>query len=69
VGVPETHTPQGELVIGDIVHGAAMNCMVIPYDDPDGWFFKQFTSSSQMEDFALKHNLVMKRKDDGNPRS
>jgi hypothetical protein len=61
--MPETHTLQGELIIGTVVHGAALNCMVVPYDEPEEWFFKQFVSQEAAEDFALEHNLVMKRKE------
>jgi hypothetical protein len=62
--MPETHTLQGELIIGNIVHGAALNCMVVLYNDPDNWEFKQFATNEQMETFAMEHQLVMKRKED-----
>lgn len=62
--MPETHTLQGELIIGTIVHGAALNCMVVPYDDPEGWFFQQFVSQEAAETFAMEHRLVIKRKEE-----
>lgn len=61
----ETSTPQGELVVGTVVHNAMINCMVVPYEDPDEWFFKQFPSRSAMEQFALENNLVMKWPENG----
>jgi len=60
----ETHTLQGELIIGNMVHGAAINCMIVPYSNPEDWEFKQFATNEQMEVFAMEHKLVMKRKDD-----
>ncbi len=54
---------QGELIIGNIVHGAAINCMVVPYEDPSAWFFQQFATNELMETYAMEHNLVMKRKE------
>lgn len=62
----ETNTVQGELIIGNIVHGAMINCMVVPADAPEEWFFKQFPSASAVEEFAIKHNLIMKRPENGN---
>jgi hypothetical protein len=55
--------PQGELVIGKILYGAAMNCLIIPAEDPDAWFFKQFFSTNEIEQFALEHDLIIKRED------
>jgi hypothetical protein len=60
--MPETHTLQGEMIIGTMVHGAR-NCMIVPYNDPSNWFFKQFLTNDLMEQFAMEHNLVMKRED------
>jgi hypothetical protein len=60
----ETHTLQGELIVGNMVHGAALNCMVIPYDNPEDWFFQQFVSQEAAETFAMEHKLVIKRKED-----
>jgi hypothetical protein len=61
--MPETHTLQGELIIGTIVHGAALNCMVVPYAAPEDWFFQQFVSQEAAETFAMEHQLVIKRKE------
>jgi hypothetical protein len=61
--MPETHTLQGELIIGTIVHGAALNCMVVPYATPEDWFFQQFVSQEAAETFAMEHQLVIKRKE------
>ena len=58
--MPETHTLQGELIIGNMVHGAR-NCMIILYNDPSNWFFQQFLTNELMEQFAMENNLVMKR--------
>lgn len=62
----ETSIPQGELIVGKVVHGAAMNCMIVPYDDPEGWYFQQFFSTAAIEEFAAKHNLIMKGPENGN---
>jgi hypothetical protein len=62
--VPEIHTPQGELIIGDIVHGQAINCTVLPYADPADWFMVQFVTQAQLESYALENQLVMKRKEE-----
>lgn len=59
----EISTPQGELIIGRVIHGAAMNCMIVPYDDPEGWYFQQFITQGQIDDYALKHNLVIKNQE------
>lgn len=65
--MPETHIPQGELVVGVVVHGTALNCMVVPYTSPENWCFKQFTSDDQLERFALEHKLIIRRsKDESN---
>jgi hypothetical protein len=64
MGVPEIHTPRGELIIGNVVHGQAINCTIIPYADPADWFMLQFVTQSQLESYALENQLVMKRKDD-----
>lgn len=56
----ETSIMQGELVIGRMVHGAACNCMITSFADPDGWFFKQFTSQDAIEAYAAEHRLIMK---------
>ncbi len=61
----EISTPQGELLIGKVVHGAALNCMIVPADDPDGWYFKQFISTAEVERFALDYNLVIRKESDG----
>jgi hypothetical protein len=61
--MPETHTLQGELIIGTVVHGAALNCMVVSYEAPEDWFFKQFTSQEAAETFAMENQLVIKRKE------
>lgn len=58
-----TNIIQGEVVVGDIVHRAAINCMVIPADDPEGWYFKQFVSMEHVKDFAREYNLVIKEKE------
>lgn len=61
--MPVTHTLQGELIIGNIVHGAAINCMIVPYDKPDEWFMQQFLTNELLETFAMEHQLVIKRKE------
>lgn len=51
---------QGELIVGRMVHGMACNCMIVPYDEPDGWFFKQFMSREAIEAYAAENKLIMK---------
>lgn len=56
-----TPTPRGELHVGEVVHGAAINCTIVPYDAPeDGWFMKQFMTRQQLEDFAKLHRLIVR---------
>jgi hypothetical protein len=56
-----TRTVQGDLIVGGIVHGCAINCTVVPYgDEQDGWFMKQFLTRQQMEDYAREHSLLIK---------
>jgi hypothetical protein len=59
--VSETHTPQGEIKMGSMVHGAAMNCHVSYYGRPDDWHFVQFFSEEEIYDYARSNNLVVKR--------
>lgn len=59
--VYEINTPQGELVIGKMIHGAALNCMIVPYDNPSEWYFKQFFSTTEIEQYAADHNLVIQQ--------
>lgn len=69
MGELETSTVQGELIVGTVVHSAMLNCMIVPYDNPDEWFFKQFPSTAAIEEFAAKFNLVIKAQEHGNPSS
>ncbi|HEY3476684.1 MAG TPA: hypothetical protein VGK56_18850 [Anaerolineales bacterium] len=61
-----TNTVQGELIIGSVVHGAMINCMIVPHGNPDDWFFMQFPTAAAIEEFAIAHNLIMKRPENGN---
>lgn len=56
----ETTIVQGELIVQKIVHGAAINTMVVPFDDPQGWYFQQFPTLELLQQFAAEHMLVIK---------
>lgn len=56
-GELETSTPQGEIRIGPLIYGAAMNCLVVPRDG--NWYFKQFISTEEVEQFAAEYNLTI----------
>lgn len=58
-----TSTAQGELIIGSLVHGAAVNCMIVPFSDPEEWFMKQFFSRGELEQYALENSLIIKEKE------
>lgn len=58
--VSGTSTAQGELVVGNIVHNAAVNCMIVPADAPDDWYFKQFTSMDEVNRYAEEYGLIVK---------
>lgn len=61
----ETSTaPQGELIIGSLVHGAAVNCMIVPYSDPTDWYMRQFFSRAEMEQYALENRLIIKEREE-----
>lgn len=51
---------QGEIrIMGTIHGGAAINAMLVPYEDPEQWEMKQFITQQQLERFASEHNLVI----------
>ena len=56
-----TPTVQGELLVGEVVHGCAINCTIVPYGaEKDGWFMEQFLTRQQLEDYARVHRLLIK---------
>lgn len=56
-----TRTIQGDLLVGEVIHGSAINCTVVPYSDmQDGWFMVQFLTRQQMEGYAREHSLLIK---------
>lgn len=57
----ETSIPQGEIVTGKMVHRAAMNCLIVNYARPEDWFFKQFFSTDEIEQYAAEYNLIIKQ--------
>lgn len=60
-----TPTVQGELLIGEVVHGVAINCTIFPYAaGKDGWFMEQFHTRQQIEDYAREHRLLIKELQD-----
>lgn len=59
----EIATAQGELIVGNVIHGAAVNCMIVPYADPTNWYMKQFFSDEAMRLFAFEQQLIIKEKE------
>lgn len=54
----ETVIPRGSVtILIRKVHGF-LNCRVTPYDS-DEWFFKQFGTRSEAEEYALKHSFTI----------
>lgn len=53
----------GSIRIVGKAHGA-INCIVTPAEDSGGWFFKQFVSRTELEDYVTKFNLVMEATDE-----
>lgn len=57
----ETNTAQvlqGDLIVTGTIHGHALNCTVVPYEDPKEWFMVQFVSQQQLDDYA-RDNLLL----------
>lgn len=59
----EIATARGDLIVGNVVHGAALNCMIVPYGDPENWYMKQFFSDEEMRLFAFENRLIIKEKE------
>lgn len=59
------NTPQGELIVGDVIHGVARNCTVVPYGAGDAdWYMVQFMTRQQLEEYALKNRLIIKESEE-----
>lgn len=54
---------QGELRIGKVIHKAALNCLIVPRENPEEWFFKQFLSTEEVEQYAAEHDLTITKED------
>ena len=55
----EIVTPQGELRVIGMAHGA-INTMIVIFDAPaDDWEMKQFPSRHLLEQFAMQHQLLI----------
>ena len=54
----------GKLVVGPIVHRAAVNCMIIYFDRSDDWIMKQFFSEEEMQRYAAKESLMIIRREE-----
>ena len=59
--------PGGSIRVVGKAHGA-INCVVVPADDYSGWFFQQFVSRVEMDDFIERHNLVLESNSDDSER-
>ena len=57
----ETNTPHGEIRVVGMVHGA-INARILLTDGE--WWFSQFLSQKQLEDFALEHNLTIVKEEE-----
>ena len=55
--------PGGSLRIVGKAHGA-INAIVTPANDAGGWFFHQFVSQQELEEYISRYNLTMERSDD-----
>lgn len=55
--------PGGSIRIVGKAHGA-INCIVTPADDAGGWFFRQFVSQVELDEYISRYNLVLERNDD-----
>lgn len=50
----------GEIkVIGPIHDGQALNTLVTPYERPSEWFYKQFVSQAEFDQFVRDNSLVV----------
>jgi hypothetical protein len=60
----ETSTVQGEIRVLGLIHlGAAINTMVVRYEDPENWEMKQFVSDQQLNDYAMQERMVVVRQE------
>ena len=50
--------PEGELRPVGRVH-SALNYLLVIYESPEDWEFKQFISDKHAQDFAMEHNLTL----------
>jgi hypothetical protein len=55
-------TIQGRVEIVGTVHGA-MNCLVTPFACPDEWFYKQFVSQEQLDEYLRKEQYQLVQKE------
>lgn len=53
--------PSGVIRMVGKVHGA-LNTVVVPSEDESQWFFKQFVSQTELEEYARKYNLTVEMK-------
>jgi hypothetical protein len=59
-----TNIVQGEVIIKiNRVHGGIFNCLVIPAQAPDEWFFKQFPDEQLIFDYALANNFSVRKEE------
>lgn len=63
--MPEIPIIQGTVEIVGVVHGGALNCLVVPHDNPADWVFKQFVSRQELEQYAAE-NLYMVKENGAN---
>jgi hypothetical protein len=59
-----TKRPSGGIIkIVGKAHGA-LNCILVPADNPDNWGFKQFVTEEEFDEFVVKYNLTVQRMQD-----
>lgn len=60
-----TSTFQGELIVGRVLYGTAINCLIRPYADPEDWHMKQFFSTDEVARYAEQNMLELKGMENG----
>lgn len=54
----------GEIkIVGPIHGGVAMNTLVMFYADPSDWFFKQFVSQTEFDQYVRDNSLVITKQE------
>lgn len=46
------------------IHGGMLNCLVVVDSHPDEWHFKQFPNEEMVYEYAIEHNLSVKKENE-----